>query len=185
MTLRLMTSDREKMLRSELYDATDAELVAMRKRARALWERVNAGGADRGALLRELLRTCGDGAAIEPPFHCDYGTNIHLGPGVFVNMNCTFLDPAAITIGAQTMIGPSVQIYTATHPIDAAERVRGPELAFAVTLGARVWIGGGAVICPGVTIGGDTTIGAGSVVTHNVPSRVVAAGNPCRVIREL
>jgi maltose O-acetyltransferase len=180
-----MTTDREKMLRGELYDASDAELVAMRKRARTLWERLDAGGADRDALLRELLGTLGDGAVIEPPFFCDYGTNIHLRAGVFVNMNCVFLDPAPITIGAQTMIGPSVQIYTATHPVDAAERVRGPELAYAVTIGARVWIGGAAVICPGVTIGDDTTIGAGSVVTRDVPSRVVAAGNPCRVIREL
>jgi maltose O-acetyltransferase len=175
----------ENMLHGELYDASDAELVAMRRRARALWERLNAGGADRDALLRELLGTFSDGAGIEPPFFCDYGTNIHLGTGVFVNMNCTFLDPAAITIGARTMIGPSVQIYTAAHPIDAAERVRGPELAFAVTIGARVWIGGATVICPGVTIRDDTTIGAGSVVTRDVPAHVVAAGNPCRVIREL
>jgi len=169
------------MLRGELYDATHPELVAGRLRARTLWQRLNAGEP----VLPELLGTLGAGATIEPPFFCDYGANIHLADGVFVNFNCVFLDPAAIHIGAQTMLGPSVQLYTATHPLDAATRVAGPELAFPIHIGSRVWIGGGTIVLPGVTIGDDTVIGAGSVVTKPIPAGVVAAGNPCRIIRSL
>jgi maltose O-acetyltransferase len=182
-------TEREKMLAGALYLATDPELVAARTRARRLWSRFNAtdpeSAAERAALLRELLGRVGNDVAIEPPFFCDYGTQITLGDGVFINMNCVFLDCAAIDIGAHTFLGPSVQLYTATHPIDAATRVAGPELAQPIRIGARVWIGGGAIVGPGVTIGDDTTIGAGSVVMRDVPARVVAAGNPCRVIREL
>lgn len=182
-------SEREKMLRGEPYLAMDAELVALRTRARTLWQRFNASAPDdpgvRGKILRELLGEAGEGACIEPPFYCDYGAQISLGAGAFVNFNCVFLDPAPITVGAQTFIGPGVQLLTATHPLDAAERVAGPESALPIRIGSRVWIGGGAIICPGVTIGDDTTIGAGSVVLRDVPARVLAAGNPCRVIRAL
>jgi maltose O-acetyltransferase len=179
---------REKMLRGELYDASDRELVALRLRGPELWQRLNFLPGDAFEARRELLRTllgeCGDGAVVEPPFFCDYGAQIHLGPGVYVNMNCVFLDPAAIHVGAQTFIGPAVQLYTASHPLDAA-RVAGPELAFPIRIGGRVWVGGGTVVCPGVTIGDDTTIGAGSVVTRDIPAGVVAVGNPCRVVRSL
>jgi len=184
-----MKSEREKMLAGELYDATDPELVAGRLRARKLLGRYNTSPPDydaaRRAVLEELLGRIGDGVWIEPPFYCDYGTNIELAEKVYANFNCVFLDVAPIRIGASTFLGPSVGLYTAGHPINAAERTKGPEYGKPITIGSRVWIGGSAVVLPGVTIGDDTTIGAGSVVTKNIPARVLAAGNPCRVIRKL
>jgi maltose O-acetyltransferase len=180
-------TEREKMLAGELYLATDPELVALRNRARVLFRRFNASepGAERDAILREMLGRAGRSVVVEPPFYCDYGSQIELGDEVFINMNCVLLDVAPIRIGAQTFIGPSVQLLTASHPIDAAERVAGPEMGYAIHIGSRVWLGGAVVVVPGVTIGDDTVIGAGSVVTRDVPARVVAAGNPCRVIRTL
>jgi len=184
-----MTSEREKMLSGELYVAKDPELVAMHARARRLAHRFNAIDADdqnaRDALLRELLGTCGEGVFIEPPFHCDYGVHTHLEDGVFLNFGCVVLDCAEVRIGAGTMLGPRVQLYSATHPLEASERRKGPELAKPITIGRDCWLGGGVIVCPGVTIGDETTIGAGSVVTRDVPGGVFAAGNPCRVIREL
>jgi maltose O-acetyltransferase len=184
-----MATEREKMLRGELYLASDPELVAARIRARRLCQRLNAADPEardeRQAALASLLGAVGAGAEIESPFFCDYGTQITLGAGVFVNMSCVFLDCAAITLGAQTQLGPAVQLYTATHPLDAAARVAGPELARPIAVGARVWIGGGTIVLPGVTIGDDTVVGAGSVVTRDLPAGVVAVGNPCRVVREL
>ncbi len=177
------------MIAGELYLASDPELRAARARARRLFRQFNSTDPsevdERQAILRDLLGSVGADVSIEPPFFCDYGSQIELAPAVYVNMNCLFLDCAPVRIGAQTFLGPAVQLYTATHPIDASERVAGPELARPITIGARVWVGGASVICPGVTIGDDTTIGAGSVVTRDVPSGVVAAGNPCRVIRSL
>jgi maltose O-acetyltransferase len=184
-----MTTEREKMIRGDLYLASDPELVTARVRARRLWQSYNAlDPADSGArrrALASLLGSAGAGTTIEPPFFCDYGSQITLGHDVFVNYNCVFLDCSEITIGAQTQIGPAVQLYTATHPLDAATRVAGPELARPIRIGARVWIGGGAIVLPGVTIGDDTIIGAGSVVTKSVPPRMIAAGNPCRILRPL
>jgi maltose O-acetyltransferase len=177
------------MLRGDLYLAHDPELHAARIRARQLCRRFNT--TDPGelavarAILAELLGELGPEAWIEAPFHCDYGTQIRLGPGVFVNMNCVFLDPASIVIGAQAQLGPGVQLLTATHPLDAATRVAGPELAQPITIGDRAWLGGGVIVGPGVTIGADTVVGAGSVVVRDLPARVVAVGNPCRVIRQL
>ena len=182
-------SEREKMLSGELYNAADPELATARLRARRLWRNYNA--TDPGdplvrlSILNDLLGALGAGAVIEPPFYCDYGSYITLGDGVFVNFDCVFLDCAQITIGAQTQLGPAVQLYTATHPIDAAQRVAGPELAYPITIGKRAWIGGGSIVLPGVTIGDDTVVGAGSVVTRDLPARVVAAGNPCKVLRSL
>ena len=177
------------MLAGELYIATDPELVAARERARRIIQRYNvldpADGTQKNAILRELFGTVGSRVGIEPPFFCDYGNNISVGDEVFANFNCVFLDCNTITIGAQTQLGPAVQLYTATHPVDAATRVQGPELAYPISIGRRVWIGGGSIVLPGVTIGDDTVIGAGSVVTKAIPARVVAAGNPCRVIRQL
>jgi maltose O-acetyltransferase len=184
-----MKTEREKMLDGEMYEAWDPELVEMRMRARGVWQRLNGDNATdatgRLSIVRELLGNIGEGAIIEPPFFCDYGAHISLGAGAYVNMNCVFLDPAPIVIGEQAFLGPAVQLYTATHPIDAATRVAGPEYALPIAIGARSWIGGGTIVCPGVTIGENTTIGAGSVVTRNIPANVVAAGNPCRVMREL
>jgi maltose O-acetyltransferase len=184
-----MPTEREKMLSGEWYLATDPELVAMRLRARRLVQRYNAsdpGAAmERHTLLEELLGGVGRDAVIEPPFHCDYGTHVTIGDGVFANFGCVFLDCAPITIGAQTQLGPAVQLYTATHPIDAAARVAGPEGALPIAVGRRVWLGGGTIVLPGVTIGDDTVIGAGSVVTRDVPAGVIAVGNPCRVLRAI
>ena len=180
-------TEREKMIAGELYLASDPELAEGRLRARRLWQRFNQGDpgdrALRAGILAELIGRLGAGVEIEAPFYCDYGSQIEIGDGVFVNFNCVFLDPGPIRIGERTMIGPNVQLLTADHPRDPHLRVSGPELAFPITIGARVWIGGGAIVCPGVTIGEGTTIGAGSVVTRDIPAGVVAAGNPCRVIR--
>lgn len=184
-----MPSEREKMLAGELYLGTDPELVAASERARRLLLRFNAldpsAARERDQLLAELLGSIGARTAIRAPFYCDYGSQITVGPDVFINFNCVFLDCSAITIGAQTQLGPSVQLYTATHPIDAEARTAGPERAEPIAIGSRVWIGGGAIVLPGVSIGDDTVIGAGSVVTRSVPPRVVAAGNPCRILRRL
>ncbi len=182
-------TEKQKMLAGELYLAADPELVAERLRARRLTRRFNGTTEDegerRGALLREVFGTVGPRAEVEPPFYCDYGYNIHAGDGLFVNFNCVILDCATVHLGHSVMIAPCVQIYTAHHPLDAALRVSGPELASPVRVGNRVWLGGGAIVCPGVTIGDDTTIGAGSVVTRDIPAGVLAAGNPCRVIRRI
>ncbi|HEU0298408.1 MAG TPA: sugar O-acetyltransferase [Longimicrobium sp.] len=182
-------TEKEKMLAGELYDAADPQLVAERRRARDLLCALNASRDGereaRAALLRELLGAAGEGVWIEPPFFCDYGTNIRLGDRVFFNFNCVVLDVAQVTIGSDVMFGPAVQIYTATHPLDHRERRGGLEAAKPITIGDDVWVGGGAIILPGVTIGGRSVIGAGSVVTKDVPPDVFAAGNPCRVIRAL
>lgn len=177
------------MLRGELYLASDPELVVARERARRLWRSYNAldpaSGDARTELLAELLGAVGAGSVIEPPFFCDYGSQVVLEADVFVNFNCVFLDCATITIGRQTQLGPAVQLYTATHPLDAATRAAGPELARPISIGSRVWIGGGAIVLPGVTIGDDTVVGAGSIVTRSLPSGVLAVGNPCRVVRRI
>jgi maltose O-acetyltransferase len=181
-------SQKEKMLSGELYLADDPELTAARKRARQLCRAFNTfpetGTDDRPAILNELFGYPTD-VVLEPPFHCDYGFNIHLGRKVFFNFNCVILDVMKVTIGDHVFCGPGVQIYTATHPLDAAERRTGLEFARPIEIGSDVWIGGGAIICPGVQIGSRSVIGAGSVVTRNIPEDVVAAGNPCRVLRKL
>ena len=177
------------MLAGELYRAWDPELVAERARARRLVARYNAtlqeDEAARRALLEELCASAGEGAWIEPPFRCDYGWNITLGANSFMNFDCVILDCAPVEIGAGTLLGSAVQLSAATHPVDPAERATGLELAHPIRIGANVWIGSGAIVGPGVTIGDETVIGAGSVVVRDVPARVVAVGNPCRVLREL
>lgn len=183
-----MTTEHEKMLAGELYDPFDAVLVAARHQARDLCQDLNATRESdaelRRRILQELFSTGGDSALIQPPFHCDYGSNIHLGERVFFNFNCVVLDVCRVQIGAFCLFGPHVQIYTAMHPLDARLR-REREFARPVEIGADVWVGGGAIICPGVTIGSGTVIGAGSVVTRNIPPGVLAVGNPCRVVREI
>ncbi|RMG68299.1 MAG: sugar O-acetyltransferase [Bacteroidetes bacterium] len=182
-------TEREKMLAGELYVAADPELVAMRRQARDLifsFNRTAPGEIEqREGLLRQLFGKIGPQFEIEPPFHCDYGCHIYAGDQFFMNFNCVILDVNTVHIGDQVMFGPNVQIYTASHPLEAAERAKGPELGFPVRIGNRVWIGGGAIICPGVTIGDDTTIGAGAVVTRDIPAGVFAAGNPCRVVKKI
>jgi maltose O-acetyltransferase len=182
-------SERDKMLAGAPYLAADPELVALRRQARRLVRRYNDTGEDeaeaRLALLRLLLGACGPRVEIEPPFRCDYGHNIRVGDGFYMNFDGVILDCAPVEIGRDVLCGPGVHIYTATHPLRASERASGLESALPVTIGDRVWLGGGVIVCPGVRVGADTTIGAGSVVTRDVPPGVLAAGNPCRVIRAL
>lgn len=177
------------MLAGELYNAMDAELVEARARARRLVRLYNdtlvEDAVARQQLLGQLIGTLGTGVYIEPPFHCDYGTFISLGHRVYMNFQCVILDCTHVTIGDDVSFGPNVHVYAATHPLDADERIKGPELAKPVTIGAKTWVGGGSIIVPGVTIGEGVTIGAGSVVTKDIPPYVLAAGNPCRVIRSL
>jgi len=184
-----MTSEREKMLGGELYDPLDPQLVAERRRARLILHALNRTREDqpeeRARLLRELIPAQGEGLWIEPPFHCDYGANIALGDRVYFNVDCVVLDVAPVRIGSRVLIGPAVQIYAAIHPLSAAERRTGLELGRPVEIGDDVWIGGGAVVCPGVRIGAGAVIGAGSVVTSDIPANVLAAGNPCRVLRAI
>jgi len=182
-------TEKEKMLSGALYRADDPELVADQARAQILLARFNAlRGDEIGALcavLDELFGHLGDAAVVKPSLRCDYGYNISLGARSFVNYDCVLLDCAPITIGKEVQIAPGVHIYTATHPLDAATRRAGWESALPVTIEDGVWLGGGAIICPGVTIGENSVIGAGSVVTKDVPANILAAGNPCRVIRSL
>jgi maltose O-acetyltransferase len=183
-----MPTEREKMLAGEMYDPLDSELVAARTQARDLCQALNAtreGDADeRRRLLVDLFGAGGDDVWMQPPFFCDYGRHIVLGRRVFFNFNCVVLDVCPVRIGDFTLFGPSVQIYTATHPLEAELR-RTREFGKPVHIGSDVWVGGAAIICPGVTIGSRSVIGAGSVVTRDIPAGVFAAGNPCRVIRPI
>lgn len=177
-------SEKQKMLAGEPYHAGDAELIADHQAALTWMERYNGAAAqpaaERRALLRERLAAVGEGAVIRPPFHCDYGYNIRLGDGVFLNYGCIILDVVAVTIGAGTQIGPGVQILTADHPRDAAARATGAEWGRPIVIGRNVWIGGGALLLPGITVGDDAIIGAGSVVTRDVRAGATVAGNPAR-----
>ena len=183
-----MRTEKQKMLAGELYDPLDAELSRDRARCRELCQMLTATGVDRHEERQRLLsEIIGDRTDVwvQPPFFCDYGTDIVLGKKVFFNFNRVVLDVAQVTIGDHVLLGPAVQIYTATHPISALERRKWLESAEPMTIGSDVWVGGGAIICPGVRIGDWTVLGAGSVVTHNIPADVIAAGNPARIIRKL
>jgi len=177
------------MLGGELYRPDDPELVALRAHARRLSRAYDAVGEDepdrRREILGALFGTLGSGAYIEPPFRCDYGVNIHAGDGLYMNFGCVLLDCARIDIGHRVLLAPGVHIYTATHPLDAALRASGRELARPVRIGDDVWLGGGAIVLPGVTIGDRAVIGAGSVVTKDVTPGWVVAGNPARLIKRV
>jgi len=180
-----MKSELEKMRAGEPYDPQVPELVSARERARSLCVQINNLGpheAERRQLLRQLFASGGETASVTSPFFCDYGSNIELDENVYFNFNCIVLDVCPVRIGAHTLFGPAVQIYTALHPMDPVER-RKTEYGRPVEIGRDVWVGGAAVILPGVRIGSRSVIGAGSVVTRDVPEDVFAAGNPCRVIR--
>ncbi len=183
-----MKSEKEKMLAGELYDANDPQLVSQRLLARQRCHAINtsdpADDAIRHRMLCELFASGGDSVCVEPPLRCDYGTNIHLGEKVYFNFDCVILDVCEVRIGNFVFVGPGVHIYTATHPLQAKLR-RTQEFGKPVAIGNDVWIGGNAIICPGVTIGDGCVIGAGSVVTKNIPAGVLAAGNPARVIRKI
>ena len=180
-----MRSEKDKMLAGELYDAVDAELQRDMRAAHAWLGRYNATlampSSERHALLRERFSAVGERVVIRPPFHCDYGYNIRVGDGVFMNFNCVVLDVVEVTIGDGTQIGPGVQILTADHPRDAGTRASGLEFGRPIHIGRNVWIGGGAILLPGVTVGDDALIGAGSVVTRDVPAGATVVGNPARV----
>jgi maltose O-acetyltransferase len=184
-----MVTEKDKMLSGEMYDATDPQLTAERRRARDLCKALNESHDSeqelRERIIRELFGTAGDAIWIEPPFYCDYGSNITLGSKVYFNFNCVILDPAPVIIGSNVLFGPGVQVYTAAHPMNASDRRTWREFAQPVKIGSDVWVGGGAILCPGVRIGSQSVIGAGSVVTNDIPEDVFAAGNPCRLIRRL
>jgi maltose O-acetyltransferase len=177
-------SEKEKMLAGELYDASAPELqaeLAANHRWLARYNAALAEGPERWrALLEERLAAVGEGALIRPPFHCDYGFNIHLGAGAFLNFHCVILDVVEVHIGERTQVGPGVQILAADHPRDPVRRATGLEFGRPVRIGSNVWIGAGALILPGVTVGDDVLVGAGSVVTRDVPAGATVVGNPAR-----
>ena len=180
---------RERMLAGEPYLAEDPELVRECREAQGLTHRINtADPLDRGLrhrLLRELLGAFGDDSEIRPPFRCDYGYQTTVGARSFANWGLVSLDVARVDIGDDVQIGPNVQLLTATHPLEPQPRRDKWEAAQPITIGDNVWLGGGVIVCPGVTIGADTVVGAGSVVTRDLPAGVVAVGSPARVLREL
>lgn len=180
---------RERMLAGDLYIADDPQLAADSRRAMALMHRFNTTDpSDTDALavtLRELLGTLGDGAVVRPPLYVDYGYQIHIGAGTFINFGAVLLDVAPIKIGEDVQMAPNVQLLTPTHPLEAAARRAKWEAAEPITIGNNVWLGGGVIVCPGVTIGDNTVVGAGAVVTKDLPPYVLAVGNPARVIRDL
>jgi maltose O-acetyltransferase len=182
-------TEKEKMLAGELYDPLDKQLSDERIQTRLLIKQFNDTREDepasRIAILNQLIPNAGTGLWLQPPFYCDYGSNIIIGEKVFFNFNCVVLDVTYVRIGSRTMFGPNVQIYTATHPLNHKERASGLEYAKPIIIGEDVWVGGSVVICPGVSIGDRCVLGAGSVVTKDIPPDVFAAGNPCRVIRKL
>jgi maltose O-acetyltransferase len=184
-----MGAMKDRMLRGELYRPDDPELLAGQARAAGLLDRYNATRhnehGEREALLRELLGRVGDGVVVKPSFRCDYGANIAIGEGTFVNFDCVMLDIAPIVLGASCWLATQVQLLAATHPIDPGPRRAGWEYGAAITIGDNVWLGGGVIVCPGVSIGDDTVVGAGAVVTRDLPPGVVAYGNPARVQRPI
>jgi len=182
-------SQRERMIAGDLYRADDPEIQHdLLRAAKLMFEYNNSMPADvgrRGRILSELLGAVGRGSEVRPPLYCDYGYNIRIGAGTFVNYGLVALDVASVTIGNDVQIGPDVQLLTATHPVQAELRRQKWEYARPICIGNNVWIGGGAIVCPGVTIGDDTVVGAGAVVVRNLPSNVVAVGNPAHVIRHV
>lgn len=184
-----MSEQKDRMLAGELYRADDPELRADAERCDRLLKRYNATGAEdvdeRIVILRELLGSVGDGVVIKPPLAMDYGSQTIIGAGTFVNSGAVILDVCRVVIGADVQIGPNVQLLTPTHPLEPELRRSGAEAAEPITIGDNVWLGGGVIVCPGVSIGRDAVVGAGAVVTRDLPPGVLAVGNPARVIRQL
>lgn len=182
-------TEKQKMLAGEMYNPLDPVLMAEREDAKLLFQEINqmdeTQKEQRNLLLQKLFGKTGKNLWVEPPFYCDYGYNITVGYNVFMNYNCCILDVMPVTIGNRVMLAPNVQIYTATHPLIAKERNSGKEFAKPITIGDDVWIGGGAIICPGVTIGDRAVIGAGAVVTKDIPNDVLVGGNPAKVIKHI
>ncbi|CAL65229.1 sugar O-acetyltransferase [Christiangramia forsetii] len=184
-----MSSEKDKMLSQKPYIASDPELSKERIYAQKTCFKINSISPEfveeRNNHLKKLLGSTKENFYIEPPFHCDYGYNITLGKNFYSNYNCTILDCAEVKIGDNVMLAPNVSLFTAGHPIDAEKRNQGLEYAIPITIGNNVWIGGNTVINPGVNIGDNTVVGSGSVITKDIPANVIAAGNPCKVIREI
>lgn len=182
-------TEKEKMLAGELYAPLDPELHAMHIRAERLFEKYNKTSCKdvkkRKKLIKKLFGSTGENIQVETPFFCDYGCNIEVGENFFANYGCIILDVNKVKIGKNCMLAPNVAIYSATHPVRAEERYNGVELGFPVTIGDNCWIGGGAVICPGVTLGDNVVVGAGAVVTKSFGDNVILAGNPAKVIKNL
>ena len=182
-------TEKEKMLTGKMYIASGEELTAERLHAKELLSEFNALPPSeqerRNVILKQLLGKTEAQYYIEPPFRCDYGYNITIGKNFYANYNCTILDCAKIEIGDHVLLGPNVSLFTAGHPLEADERIKGLEYAYPITIGNNVWIGGGTIINPGITIGDNSIIGSGSIVTKDIPANVVVAGNPCRIIRKL
>lgn len=184
-----MKTEYEKMISGEFYQGFAPELVEMRTQTRFILQEYNNSRPDneenRNKILQKLFKAPCNGTIIEPPFYADYGFNTELGKNVYMNFNCTILDCAKVKIGSNTFLGPSVQIYTPVHPLDAEERNSGMECGKEVTIGENCWIGGNVTILPGVTIGNNSVIGAGSVVAKGIPANSLAVGNPAKVIRTI
>jgi maltose O-acetyltransferase len=180
---------KDRIARGELYIGSDEDLAAEYERAQLILERYNTSAFAeqelRDRLLRELLKACGEGVHIRPPFRLEYGTGVSIGAGTFFNYDCLMLDVAPVTVGADCQVASRVQFITATHPIDPHVRRIGWETAKPITVGDNVWLSSGVILCPGVTIGDDTVVGAGAVVTRDLPAGVVAMGVPARVVREI
>jgi maltose O-acetyltransferase len=184
-----MKTEWEKLQDGEIYNDFDQDLFNRRVEAKKLFRAYNRLDDDevekRNEIMQKLFKSVGQNVWIEPDFRCEFGKNISIGDDVYINFGCVILDCGPVTIGNQVLIGPNVGIYDASHALDAQERMDGALIPGKIRIGNRVWIGGGTIILPGVTIGDDTVIGAGSIVTHDIPSGVVAVGNPCRVLRKL
>jgi maltose O-acetyltransferase len=182
-------TNRERMLAGDHYIAEDRDLARESDRAAGLTARYNAAPADdhagRASILRELLGAVGEGVVLRPPFRCDFGFQISIGDRTFANWGLTALDVARIAIGSDVQIGPNVQLLTATHPTEPEPRRAKWEASRPIFIGDNAWLGGGVIVCPGVTIGDNTVVGAGAVVVRDLPANVVAVGNPARVIRTL
>jgi maltose O-acetyltransferase len=180
-------TEKEKMLGGETYNCIDPGLISIRQKAKELFGRFNQTEdiPERQAILQQLFGKFGENSIVEPPFYCSYGQNTYVGDHVYLNFMCTILDNNEVQIGDHVMIGPVVQIYTAAHLLKAEPRVQGLEVAKPIVIEDNVWIGGGAILLPGVKIGRNAVVGAGAVVTRSVPQNTVVAGNPAKVIREI
>jgi maltose O-acetyltransferase len=187
--MKSMKSEKQKMLEGELYEPWDEELMKERERARYLVRQFNSTTETefdkRVELIKQMFGSAGEKVYMEPNFRCDYGYNIHVDDNFFANFDCVILDVCEVRFGDNCMLAPGVHIYTATHPVNPFERIKGPEFGKSVIIGDNAWIGGGAIINPGVTIGDNVVVASGAVVTKDVPSNVVVGGNPARVMKEI
>jgi len=180
-------TEQQKMLKGEIYNAYDEKLILLRNKARHLTKSYNntdpEAADERINLLKKLFGKIGNNFEIEPPFHCDYGTNMEIGESFYANFNFLVLDDGLVKIGDDVLFGPNVSIFTATHLLDPKLRPKNADYTKSVTIGNNVWVGGGSIINPGVTIGDNSVIGSGSVVTKDIPANAVAVGNPCKIIK--